>query len=93
MRFYVDRPWFGRGVAPALMAACAAEARRRGGDVLWLGVWERNARAIAFYEKCGFRRVGIQPFQLGSDRQTDYVMARPLRADQSSSAGSTALRQ
>jgi ribosomal protein S18 acetylase RimI-like enzyme len=80
MRLYVDRPWFGRGVAPALMAACADEARRRGGDVLWLGVWERNARAIAFYEKCGFRRVGTQPFQLGSDRQTDYVMTRPLSA-------------
>jgi ribosomal protein S18 acetylase RimI-like enzyme len=86
MRLYVDRPWFGRGVAPALMAACADEARRRGGDVLWLGVWERNARAIAFYEKCGFRRVGTQPFQLGSDRQTDYVMARPLNAHRSSEA-------
>jgi diamine N-acetyltransferase len=91
MRFYVDRPWFGRGVAPALMAACADEVRRRGGDVMWLGVWERNARAIAFYEKCGFRRVGTQPFQLGSDRQTDYVMARPLSAHRSSNAHSATL--
>lgn len=77
-RFYVDRPWHGRGVAQALMAACVAGARDLGGDVLWLGVWERNPRAIAFYGKCGFRNVGTQPFQLGADPQTDQVMARPL---------------
>lgn len=74
-RFYVDRPWQGRGVAQALMAAVHAEAERRGGRTLWLGVWERNERAIAFYRKCGFLDVGSQPFILGRDRQTDRVLA------------------
>jgi hypothetical protein len=41
-------------------------------------VWERNARAIAFYVKCGFRDVGSQPFLVGSDLQTDRVMARVI---------------
>ncbi|MGH7717283.1 MAG: GNAT family N-acetyltransferase [Gemmatimonadaceae bacterium] len=77
-RFYVDRPWHGSGVAQALMTACESEARRRGGRTLWLGVWERNARARRFYEKSGFRDVGAKPFLLGTDAQTDRIMARDL---------------
>jgi GNAT superfamily N-acetyltransferase len=77
-RFYVDRPWHGRGVAQALMSATLAEAARRGARTLWLGVWERNPRGIAFYRKCGFADVGGQTFVLGTDRQDDRVMALAL---------------
>ena len=77
-RFYLDRAFHGAGVSRTLMDTCVAEATRRGADVLWLGVWERNARAIRFYEKCGFRDVGSQPFVLGTDPQTDRVMSRAL---------------
>jgi len=42
-------------------------------------VWERNARAIAFYERWGFARVGSHPFKLGADEQTDLVMERPVK--------------
>ena len=73
-RFYVDRAWQGRGVAQRLMDACCAIARDLEVGRIWLGVWERNARAIAFYEKCGFRDTGSQPFLLGTDLQTDRVM-------------------
>jgi len=75
-RFYVDRTYHGRGVAQSLMDAIFDLARDRGATRIWLGVWERNARAIAFYEKCGFRDCGSQPFLLGSDLQTDRVMER-----------------
>lgn len=81
LRFYVDRPWHGRGVAPALMGAVIELARSRGGGTLWLGVWEQNPRAIAFYAKSGFADVGSQPFQLGTDLQRDRVMSRPLGSD------------
>jgi ribosomal protein S18 acetylase RimI-like enzyme len=77
-RFYVDRPWHGRGVAQALMTATVSEAAERGAPTLWLGVWERNVRGIAFYRKCGFAEVGTQTFVLGSDRQNDRVMALTL---------------
>jgi GNAT superfamily N-acetyltransferase len=73
-RFYVDRPWHGRGIAQMLMDATVAAAPSLGSASLWLGVWEKNPRAIAFYEKCGFRDVGSHPFFVGGDLQTDRVM-------------------
>jgi ribosomal protein S18 acetylase RimI-like enzyme len=75
-RLYASRRWIGAGVGAALMQRCLDDAAARGCGTVWLGVWERNARAIAFYERWGFTRVGSQSFQLGSDLQTDHVMAR-----------------
>jgi ribosomal protein S18 acetylase RimI-like enzyme len=75
-RFYVDKPWHGHGIARVLMSACIAEARSRGADALWLLVYQENPRAIAFYEKSGFRRVGTQPFRLGRRVDQDWVMVR-----------------
>ncbi len=77
-RFYVESAFQGRGLAQQLMSVCVDQAREWGCDALWLGVWERNPRAIAFYEKSGFRKVGRQYFTVGSDRQHDFVMARTL---------------
>jgi len=73
-RFYVDRPWQGRGLAQRLMAAVADAAFELGGRTLWLGVWERNPRAIAFYTKSGFSDAGTTEFRVGPDRQTDRVL-------------------
>ena len=78
LRFYVDRSWHGRGLAQRLMAAVVAAAESRQARTLWLGVWEHNPRAIAFYTRSGFRDVGSQPFVLGTDHQTDRIMLRPL---------------
>ena len=78
LRFYVDRPWHGQGVAQILMTAAGDTARGAGAHTLWLGVWERNERAIAFYRKSGFVDVGTQIFVLGADHQRDFVLARPL---------------
>ena len=78
VRFYVDRPWHGRGLAQALMAGAVDAARAEGARTLWLGVWERNPRAIAFYHKCGFQDAGTQTFVLGVDHQRDLVLARSL---------------
>ena len=77
-RLYVAQDWHGKGVAQELMHACLEELRARGADVAWLGVWERNPRAIAFYRKSGFVEVGDHVFEVGTDPQRDIVMARPL---------------
>lgn len=77
-RFYVAREWHGRGVAQALMAAALAEARRRGARTTWLGVWQRNPRAIAFYRTSGFAVIGTMTWEHYSDPQDDWVMALDL---------------
>jgi ribosomal protein S18 acetylase RimI-like enzyme len=77
-RFYVDAPFQGRGVAQRLMAETIAAAGEMCADVVWLQVWERNPRGIAFYRKCGFPDVGTTRFTVGSDVQTDRVMARRI---------------
>lgn len=76
-RIYADKSWHGRGVGHALVRACSEQAGAWQCDVIWLAVWERNPRAIAFYAKIGFRAVGRQTFVLGSDVQQDLVMSRP----------------
>ncbi len=77
-RLYVSKEWLGRGVGEALMRACIDEARQAGHQTLWLGVWEHNGRAQAFYRKWDFREIGEHVFQLGADRQTDILMERAL---------------
>jgi diamine N-acetyltransferase len=81
-RLYADRRWIGTGVGAALMQRCLDLAASRGREWVWLGVWERNARAIAFYARWGFADVGSQQFQLGADRQTDRIMARHVAAQE-----------
>ncbi len=77
-RLYVAKEWHGKGIAQDLMNVCIEEMKGRGSDVIWLGVWERNPRAISFYKKFGFLEVGEHIFRLGDDPQRDVVMARPV---------------
>ena len=73
-RLYVGRHVIGSGVGAALMQASLDAAQAAGHRTVWLGVWERNARAISFYVKWGFRIVGEHTFMLGTDAQRDLIM-------------------
>ncbi len=77
-RLYVTRAWHGRGLAQRLMAAVEDAARARRAHAMWLGVWERNARAIAYYRKTGFALAGEKTFVVGTDVQRDLVLVRSL---------------
>ena len=78
VRIYALPEMIGHGIGSQLMQACLQAAQKRGCDTIWLGVWERNARAIAFYRKWRFTKAGTQTFQLGDDPQTDWVMQRSV---------------
>lgn len=78
LRFYVEAKWHGRGLGQSLMDRCLAIAREEGFKTLWLGVWEHNSRALAFYKKYGFTVVGQHLFQMGNDSQLDHIMARTV---------------
>ncbi|WP_297337006.1 GNAT family N-acetyltransferase [Algoriphagus sp.] len=73
-RLYVLEDYLGRGVGPALLNFAMELARQKAKNYLWLGVWEKNARAIRFYEKNGLRIFGSHPFPFGDEVQTDYLM-------------------
>ena len=77
-RIYVSQEYLGKGIGRALMSASIQDARQRGCDCIWLGVWEKNQRAIDFYRKWGFREVGTHIFMLGDDPQKDFVMELEL---------------
>ena len=76
VRLYVSREHLGSGVGAALMRACMSEAKAGGYKTLWLGVWEQNYRAQAFYRKWNFSEMGTHIFQLRDDLQTDRLMQR-----------------
>jgi len=77
-RIYVAAEWHGRGAGQKLMKQALVDAARAGCDRLWLGVWEHNPKAMAFYRKFGFEVVGTQAFMLGLERQRDLVMSVAL---------------
>lgn len=79
-RFYVLNEWHGKRLAHDLMTAVIERAEQQGADQVWLGVWEHNPRAIAFYRKWGFSEVGDHIFPLGTDPQRDIVMTRIVRS-------------
>ena len=78
-RIYLLRAAQGAGLGDALMAAVVAAAREGGGRNLWLGVWEHNAKAQAFYRRWGFVRTGEHVFRIGRQVDTDHILVRSLQ--------------
>ena len=77
-RFYIDSAWQGTGLAQVLMRATIDAALASGAATIWLGVWEHNPRAIAFYRKWKFGIVGSHVFLMGDEELNDFWMAREL---------------
>jgi ribosomal protein S18 acetylase RimI-like enzyme len=75
---YVHPDHHGLGAAADLMQATIGHAAAAGATGLWLGVNSENTKAIRFYEKSGFRKVGTKSFRLGSAVEHDFVMERRL---------------
>src|SRR5215213_5551019 len=71
-RIYTAQEYLGKGVGKELMKAAIDEARKQECDCIWLGVWEKNQRAIDFYKRWGFRAVGTHTFSVGGDPQNDF---------------------
>jgi len=78
-RIYVLKEFHGRHVGQLLYDQAIAVAKELNVDQVWLGVWEKNPRAIHFYRKNGFVEFGKHLFQLGTDEQTDILMRRSLK--------------
>jgi ribosomal protein S18 acetylase RimI-like enzyme len=75
-RLYALAPYIGKGVGSILMQHCINYARQKDKEFVWLGVWEKNQRAIEFYHRWGFQKFDETDFLLGDDIQNDWLMWR-----------------
>lgn len=72
-RIYVTETLKGQGIGRKMIQHAVQTAQNQQLNYIWLGVWERNLKAIAFYEKLSFERIGVHDFQLGDEVQRDYI--------------------
>ncbi len=79
VRIYAVTASIGKGIGKLLMQQCIDVALERKKEVIWLGVWEKNQRAIDFYTRRGFEKFGTHIFILGDDPQTDWLMKKELK--------------
>ncbi len=77
-RIYVAKEFQGTGLGRRLMEEAVRLATEQKKEYIWLGVWEKNERAIRFYEGKGFYRTGSHTFTVGNDGQTDYIMRKDI---------------
>jgi ribosomal protein S18 acetylase RimI-like enzyme len=73
-RIYVSKEFLGKKVGQLLYDKALQIAKEKNVNYLWLGVWEENHRALAFYKKNGFIEFDKHIFKLGNDPQTDIMM-------------------
>jgi ribosomal protein S18 acetylase RimI-like enzyme len=77
-RFYARKNSIGKGIGKAMMQHALSYAASLGKKKVWLGVWEKNHRAIAFYQSFGFSKLGEHDFLLGTDLQRDWLMQKDV---------------
>jgi diamine N-acetyltransferase len=73
-RIYVLKDFHGKKVGQLLYDKAIEISKQKKVDYVWLGVWEKNPRAIRFYQKNGFAEFDKHIFKLGDDEQTDIMM-------------------
>ena len=77
-RIYVSKEFQGEGLGRCLMEKAISTANGGRKKYVWLGVWEKNEKALRFYKRNGFYQIGTHSFVMGDDEQTDYIMRKDL---------------
>jgi len=78
-RIYVLNDFQGQGIGKQMLFEAIKIAKSCKASFLWLGVWQENKKAVRFYETHGFKKFGTHPYYIGKDKQTDWLMKKPLR--------------
>lgn len=79
-RFYLLKEFHGKGYAELMMNVCEKQARQLGYSKFWLGVWEKNFKALKFYQKQGFEKISSHDFVMGSETQTDFILMKVIQS-------------
>ena len=77
-RIYIKKSFKRRGIGRHLIETAEQLAKKYQKNLMWLGVWEYNPKAIAFYETLGFKVIGAHSFFMGEEEQTDLIMSKQL---------------
>jgi len=75
-RIYVRKAYKGKGLGAHLLHFALQLAEEMQKRSVWLGVWEKNTEAIAFYKKMGFNEAGRHTFRMGNELQSDWIMKK-----------------
>ncbi|WP_028784382.1 GNAT family N-acetyltransferase [Thalassobacillus devorans] len=78
-RIYVLNKFQKHGLGKSLLNKAITFAMEHNKSKVWLGVWEKNEKAIAFYKKMGFVQTGAHSFYMGDEQQTDFIMTKRLQ--------------
>ncbi|OCL27294.1 hypothetical protein U472_07460 [Orenia metallireducens] len=77
-RLYLLQSYIGRGIGKELMFKAIEVTKNNKVEYLWLGVWKENQKAIAFYQRWGFKIFSEEIFFLGEDAQEDWLMKKRI---------------
>ena len=77
-RIYIKNKFQKHGLGKYLLNKAMEIAMERNKKKIWLGVWEKNENAIAFYKKMGFVQTGAHSFYMGDEEQMDFIMTKTL---------------
>lgn len=77
-RIYILEKFQKHGLGKQLFNKALEIAEDGGKGKIWLGVWEKNENAIAFYKRLGFVQTGSHSFYMGDEEQIDYIMSKAL---------------
>lgn len=77
-RIYVRPDFKRRGIGKYMLEQAITIAKEKKKSQVWLGVWEKNMNALAFYQKMGFVQIDAHSFYMGDDEQTDFIMKKMI---------------
>lgn len=77
-RIYIREKFQKHGLGKYLFDKAIEIAMKNNKNKTWLGVWEKNENAIAFYKKLGFVQTGAHSFYMGDEEQTDFILIKTL---------------
>jgi diamine N-acetyltransferase len=77
-RIYIKNHFHKLGLGKYLLNMAMEIAMESNKKKIWLGVWERNENAIAFYKKMGFVQTGAHYFYMGDEEQMDIIMTKTI---------------
>ncbi|AUZ27710.1 N-acetyltransferase [Bacillus cabrialesii] len=77
-RIYIKKEFQKHGLGKHLLHKALDIALECNKKKIWLGVWEKNENAVAFYKKMGFVQTGTHSFYMGDEEQTDFIMTKTL---------------